>query len=216
MTQSTSLRWVLLSLVILAFILAPFFIFGHRIEEWTNTFIQSAVRHSFISAAIICAMLASDILLPIPSSLVSTGSGFILGLPYGFLASWLGMTIACFIGYWLGASSRKQLSKKLLGEDEIKRLENMNKRIGDWLIVSARAIPVLAEASVLFAGIGAMPLHRFILMSTISNAAISMVYTATGVFSASRNSFLLAFCAAILIPAIGIILFRNKEKEATR
>ncbi|OGV62418.1 MAG: hypothetical protein A2283_18000 [Lentisphaerae bacterium RIFOXYA12_FULL_48_11] len=216
MIQSKTIRWSLLSVIILAVILTPFFIFGPEIEAWTNTFIQAAARHSFVSAAVIFTLLSSDILLPVPSSLVSTGAGLILGLPLGFIASWLGMTTACLIGYWLGASSRKQLSRKLLGADEIKRLENMNQRFGDWLIVTARAVPVLAEASVLFAGIGAMPFHRFILMSIMSNAAISLVYTATGVFSASRNSFLLAFCGAILIPAIGMMLFQNKKKETAR
>lgn len=216
MIKSKSLRWVLLGMIILAVILTPFLVFGHDIEEWTKTFIQAAARHSFISAVIIFAMLASDIILPIPSSLVSTGAGFILGLPYGFFVSWLGMTTACLVGYRIGTVSRKQLSAKLLGDDEIKRLESLNKRLGDWLIVMARAIPVLAEASVLFAGIGAMPFHRFIIMSSISNAAISLVYAATGVFSASLNSFLPAFCAAILVPAMGMALFRNKEKGAAR
>ncbi len=216
MMQSNILRWLLLCVIILVIILVPFFAFGHRIEEWTDAFLRASARHSFISGGVIFALLASDILLPIPSSIVSTGAGFVLGMLYGFLASWLGMTTACIAGYLLGAASRKRLSTKLLGESEVKRLEDISRKAGDWVIVITRAVPVLAETSVLLAGMGKMPFRRFILMTTLSNAAIALVYAAAGALSSSGNSFLLAFCAAILIPSGGMLLFRTKEKEAVR
>lgn len=176
-------------------------------------FIKTALSHSFTTAFIIFILLASDILLPIPSSVVSTGAGFILGFPGGFAASWLGMTTACIIGYGLGSKSRQSLSNHLLGDEEIKKLENLNRRFGDWFIITTRAVPVLAEAAVIFAGIGSMPFPRFIIMTMLSNAAISAVYTAVGECSASSNSFLLAFTASILIPLTGMLLLRNKKKR---
>ena len=66
----------------------------------------------------------------------------------------------------------------------------MRHRFGEWVIVVSRPIPVLAEASVLFAGLSGMPASRFLLLSTLSNLGISAVYAAVGAFSASTNSFL--------------------------
>lgn len=216
MVKSRKLRWLLLGILLLTIILVPFFLFGTRIDTWINSFIESANSHSFITAAIISALLASDILLPVPSSIVATSAGFFLGFPGGFISCWLGMTIACLAGYWLGSKSRKGLSGHLLEEADMKKLENLNLRFGDWFIVIARAVPVLAEASVLFAGIGSMPIKRFILMSALSNAAVSAVYAGVGACSASVNSFLLAFGASILIPACPLLIQRLRTYPKRR
>ncbi len=63
-------------------------------------------------------------------------------------------------------------------------------------------VPVLAEASVLFAGMSKMNFRRFLIISTLSNLGISIVYAAVGAYSVSENSFLLAFAGAIIIPAV--------------
>jgi len=212
MIKSRTLRWILLSGLLLAVILVPFFIFGARIDQWTAAFMKTATRHGPATAAVLCLLLASDILLPVPSSLVSIGSGFLLGFPLGFAVSFTGMTIACVTGYWLGLRSKNSISSHLMGAEETRKLEQLNLKFGDWFIVTARAIPVLAEASVLFAGIGTMPFKRFFILSTLSNAAISAVYAGTGAWSASINSFLLAFAASILIPSVGMFFSRRSRQ----
>jgi membrane protein DedA with SNARE-associated domain len=84
------------------------------------------------------------------------------------------------------------------------------------VFVVARPIPVLAEASVLFAGMSRMPLNRFIMLSTLSNRSISMVYAAIGAMSATVNSFLLAMAGSILVPWLAMIAskkFSNSESK---
>jgi membrane protein DedA with SNARE-associated domain len=213
MTKSRSVRWLILGSIIMAIILVPFCLFGPGLDKWIHSFLQTAGNHYLLTALTIFGLLASDILLPIPSSVVNTAAGFILGFPAGFTASWLGMMAACLAGYWLGFKSRKQISSRLLEKEDIRRLEDMHMKFGDWFIAAARAIPVLAEASVLFAGIGAMPFSRFLAISIFSNAVISGVYAFTGAFSASLNSFLLAFTASILIPAAGIALSGGRRNK---
>lgn len=209
MIKPLTVRWVLLVLAVLAIILIPFFLFGDRIQAWTADFLSSASSHPFTAALVLGSLLASDILLPIPSSMVSTGSGFVLGLAGGFAASWTGMTVSTLIGYALGARARSGVSRRLLGEEEQQRLERLYQRFGDGLIVVTRPVPVLAEAAVLFAGIGAMPFPRFLALTALSNAAISAVYAAVGACSASLNSFLLAFAASMLIPLLVMTAFKH-------
>jgi uncharacterized membrane protein YdjX (TVP38/TMEM64 family) len=212
LSQSTY-RWVLLSTGVLAIILVPFFLFGEQIETWTESFLESASDQSTWVALVLGSLLATDILVPVPSSLTSTAAGFFLGLAGGTATSLAGMTVSCVVGYWLGARFGRPVANRLVGEQELARLEKLSQRFGDWVIVVTRAVPVLAEASVLFAGISGMPMRQFLLLSTLSNLSISAVYAAVGAFSATVNSFLFAFGGSILVPLVAMILTKGRQNH---
>jgi len=209
MSRHASARWILLAAIVLAVILLPFLAFGNQIESWAADFLHNSGARSGWTAVMVGLLLVLDIFLPIPSSIVSTGAGFLLGFIGGTAASFFGMTAGCLLGYAVGFSSRRVVALRLVGKEEMSRLENLFGRYGDWAMVIARPIPVLAEASVLFAGLGGMRLHRFLWISMLSNLGISAVYGAIGAFSFSVDSFLLALAAAILVPAI--VMFATKS-----
>lgn len=209
MLQARTVRWVALSVGILAIILIPFFLFGHQIEVWTIDFLDSRSQYSVLVASVVILLLAVDILVPVPSSLVSTAAGFFLGLVGGTLASLAGMTISCVVGYWLAVRLGRPLAVRIVREEELLRLESWYQRLGDWVMVVCRPVPVLAEGSVLFAGLGRMRLQRYLVLVTLSNLGVAAVYAAVGALSATVNSFLLAFAGAILVPLIGMIIFRK-------
>jgi uncharacterized membrane protein YdjX (TVP38/TMEM64 family) len=205
-------RWLLFwGFIIIALILIPFLLFGAQIETWTDDFTSAHHRQAWI-ALVLGSLLALDILIPTPSSLVGTAAGFMLGFIEGTLVSWAGMTISCIIGYWVGVKFGRAAAQRLVGNSELERLEDLSQRFGDWVVIISRPVPMLAEASVLFAGISDMPRYRFLLLSTLSNLGISAVYAATGAFSATVNSFLLAFGAAVLLPALAMFLARKRNK----
>jgi uncharacterized membrane protein YdjX (TVP38/TMEM64 family) len=200
------LRWSLLAGLVFAIILVPFFLFGHQLETWTESFVSSATGYPGWIAVVLGSLLAVDILLPLPSSLISTAAGFLLGLVRGLLTSWIGMTASCIIGFWLGKRYGCSVACKIVGEKELERLEALSRRVGSWVIVISRPVPVLAEAAVLFAGISGIPIGRFLLLTISSNLGISAVYAAVGALSANANSFLLAFAGSILIPFVAMLL----------
>lgn len=204
------LHWAALVGVILAIILVPFFLAGARIEAWTVEFLKTAGERPWLSGVVLSGLLASDIVLPIPSSIVSTASGFVLGAGWGTLTSFAGMTVSCVVGYWLGRSAGRPAAARLVGQDQMPRLERLNSRVGDWLLVICRPVPVLAEASVFFLGIVRVGFGRFMLLASFSNLAVSATYAILGATSASLNSFLLAFLASILIPGAFMLMMRRK------
>lgn len=208
-------RWVLLSAIVFGVILVPFALFGHQIEVWTEQFIESASQQSGWVALVLGLLLAVDILAPVPSSLVSTAAGLLLGFVKGAATSLAGMTISCAVGFWLAARFGRSMACRLVGEKELNRLERMSERFGSWVIVISRPVPVLAEASVMFAGLSGMPLHRFLLLSTLSNLGISAVYAAVGAFSATTSSFLLAFAGSILLPLLAMIATKPISRTGT-
>lgn len=210
--NSTKIRWILLTIIIITVILVPYILFGVSIENWTNHFLQYSPT-KFMVSIVIGTLLSVDILAPIPSSLVSTAGGYFLGFIAGMLISLTGMTISCFIGYWIGAKFGRHAAFRLVKQKEISKFEKLQKKYGDWIIIISRSIPLLAETSVIFAGIGRMQISRFIIMIILSNLGISIVYAFVGAYSAGINSFLLAFAGAISFPGILLLILRYKMKS---
>ena len=200
-------RLPIAALFLLAAILIPFVIWEDAILTWTTRATHEPGNALAVAAAI-AALLAADIVLPIPSSLVSTAAGALLGFLPGTLTSWAGMTIGSLAGYALGKTS----APRWLGVGDRRRLESARDRYGDWIVIVLRPVPVLAEASCVFAGASNMPLGRFAMLASLANLGISIAYAAAGAFAASRESFLLAFALAIAIPAVAMLLLRRTAK----
>jgi uncharacterized membrane protein YdjX (TVP38/TMEM64 family) len=152
MPSSPWIRWTLLTLALLAFILVPFTLFESQFSGWTGAVLDSNQSKPII-AAVLAGLLAGDVFLPVPSSLVSTAAGYLLGLVPASLISWAGMTAGCGLGYvagsWAGGAAS---AGRFVSESDLARVSTARERYGDWMLVLFRAVPVLAEASVIFAG----------------------------------------------------------------
>lgn len=153
---------------LLAFILVPFALFDEPMSAWTLDRIRANPRLSF---AWIALALALDVFLPIPSSIVSTLAGTLLGFPMGLLASATGMTAGSILGYWFG---------RAVIPEETGKAFVLQKKYGVWGLLISRGVPVLAEASVMVAGFSRMPFGRFLAVTTLANVAVSAVYAWIG------------------------------------
>ncbi len=207
-TRHSTIKWVLLVVVLLAIVLVPFFLAGSAIESWTKAFIDKAGEHPWLCAMVLGGLLASDILLPIPSSIVSTACGLLLGVTLGTAVSLLGMTISCILGYWLGRGCGRALAVRLVSAEDLDRFQSVHARFEDWAVVMSRPVPVLAEVSVLFAGLSRMPAARFFLLSTLANLGVSLGYALVGAYASSTNAFFVAFAGAMLLPGLAMGLAR--------
>ena len=76
--MSSKIKWIFLIFIIILLILIPFFIFNYTIENWTNYFLNSSPPKLLLSI-VIGGLLAIDIIAPVPSSIISTASGYFLG-----------------------------------------------------------------------------------------------------------------------------------------
>jgi uncharacterized membrane protein YdjX (TVP38/TMEM64 family) len=208
-TRHSTHKWVLLVVILMAIVLVPFFLAGSAIESWTKDFIGKAAAHPWLTAAVLGGLLASDILLPIPSSIVSTGCGLLLGVTMGTAVSLLGMTISCILGYWLGRGWGRTLAVRLVSSEDLDRFQSVHARFEDWAIVLSRPIPVLAEVSVLFAGLSRMPAPRFFLLSTLANVGVSLGYAVVGAYASGANAFFVAFAGAMLLPGLFMLVART-------
>ena len=95
--------------------------------------------------------------------------------------------------------------------DGIDRAARLVKRYGDLTIVLCRPVPVLAEASVVFAGLVGANYSRFLRLTATSNLGIAAGYAAVGAYSRRLDSysFLIAFLGALVLPGLFILVSRK-------
>ncbi|MEZ5354289.1 MAG: VTT domain-containing protein [Bryobacteraceae bacterium] len=199
------MRLLILFTLVLAFILVPFLLWEEPIRAAVEEFLALPHARAW-TAVVLAAVLALDIVLPVPSSIVSTAAGTLLGFPLGAAASLAGMTAGCALGYGLGLRAP---AHRLVSMAELERLRAAQHRWGDWMLAIFRPVPVLAEASVLFAGMTRAPFARFLLLTALANLGISVIYAAAGAWAPGAGSFVYALAAALVLPGVAMWALRR-------
>jgi len=139
---------------------------------------------------------------------VSTAAGASLGFMLGAVTSTAGMTLCSEIGYLLG----RWLGLPIVGRIVPKEaLDIASDRLGGratGALVIMRAVPVLAEASVVMAGVLRVNPTRFLVTTLFANIGISIAYCAVGALAFEVNSFIPAFAGAIAVPGVTFAAIR--------
>ena len=211
--MSVANRWLGLCCGLLLFILIPFFFLEETIMHAFNRAIDVELSQAWF-AGLITLLLALDLVLPVPSSIASTTAGAALGFGAGTLTCWVGMSLGCVIGYWLGSEAGTPTVQRLVGIQELEKAKRLGSRYGVMFLMVSRAVPILAEVSVITAGVMRVPPKLFFIVTAFSNLGISAVYAGIGAFAFELHSFLLAFGGAILVPGSAILVFRRLFNQA--
>ena len=202
-------RFLLLIAVCLLVPIIPFVVFGDAFEARVVGWTQRSWTPTELMAVTI-GLLSSDIVLPIPASGVCTYAAGVLGFWNGALAAWLGMSIGALLGYeaarWIG----HPLARRRIAEDDLARLRRSAGERGAWSLVLLRPVPVLAEASVILAGVVHLPRRTFMAAVLPTNLALALVYAAFGAFSVEQGLLIPAVIAALVIPLAGLIALRHR------
>jgi uncharacterized membrane protein YdjX (TVP38/TMEM64 family) len=207
------LGWTAFAGLLLALVLIPFFLFGGALEDVAHRFLE-ARPPLWQVALLLGGLLAGDVVLPVPSSLVGTAAGSLLGFGLGTATSWAGMMVACGLGYLLGARAGAPVLARMTGEAELTRVARAAERHGPWFLLVFRAVPVLAEVSVVFAGTSRMSPRAFFTVCALANLGVSVTYSAVGAFAAGLGSFLLFFAGMVLVPGLALALVRRFTRVA--
>ena len=199
--------WIILSVLLLALILVPFFLFEAGMNAWVDSLLTPQASSGAIAAAI-ASVLVLDVFLPVPSSIVSTAAGALLGFAAGVAVSTVGMTMGCVLGYLCGQKFGLPLVRRMVRVRDMEEVTARFRQGADWALATMRPVPVLAEASALVAGVAGVPFARFLGITALANAGISAVYCAAGAKALDAGSFLVAFAASIALPGCLIFLRR--------
>lgn len=198
-----SRAFIIAILLILTGILVPFAIWGDRFDtvfslEGAQRWISQHGSWAWLAGVL---LLVSDIILPVPSTIVMSALGLIYGWFVGGLLASAGSFLAGFTAYlacrWLGRPAALWLA----GEDSLRRGEELFARRGGWLVALSRWMPVLPEAIACLAGLVKMNLRTYLISLTCGSLPVGFAFAAIGALgkTSPTAAMLLSACVPILL-----------------
>jgi len=199
-------------IIIVSIIIITFLLFDNMEAFFTNL-LQQASDNIKTYTAVSFLVLASDILLPVPSSIVMFTNGYILGTLYGAALSFISLMTGSVIGYYLGKFT--SLGFKSKADD---KANNIVARYGALSILITRGIPVLAETICIICGFNKMPFKKYMIYNVAGYVPLCLLYSFCGSIGYDKNIFLISFGCSILISAFfwffGRKFIINRQKSA--
>ena len=210
--MKTMLRQLIPVVVVLAVPIIPLLFMGDLMKQWV-----SGLENSQYLPWIVIALLSGDLILPIPSSVVTTYIGGQMQWVTGTLVSWVGMSLGAVIGFTLARKYGPQFALRFSSAAQLENAGDLAGRLGPIFLVLARGVPVVAEASVLSMGIHRLSWRRFLIPVLLSNLGISLGYTLFGAVAQQHQWLPVALGVSICVP-IGLTLIaqrvlQSKEKN---
>ena len=173
--------WALLSMVLVS-IIVPFLIWGEKFDstlslEGSRQWIESYGRWAWAAGI---ALLMSDLVLPIPSTVVMSALGWMYGWWLGGLLAAGGSFLSGLLAYglcrWLG----HRVARWIAGEEGLRRGEQLFAQHGGWLVALSRWAPVLPEAVACLAGMMRMRWRTFVLALACGCLPLGFAFAAIG------------------------------------
>ena len=119
-----------IALLLACLILAGFIIWGAQVEMLAadyQTYMEGAKRWAWIGAI---GLLISDLVLPVPGTVLLTGLGAVYGTVIGGLVGLTGYFLSALLAYVLAKQCGKDLVLKIASEDEIQQAHDSFNRWG--------------------------------------------------------------------------------------
>jgi uncharacterized membrane protein YdjX (TVP38/TMEM64 family) len=161
-------------------------------------------------AAAVILLLAVDIFIPVPSSIVMVLSGAAFGVLWGSMLAFIGSIGGEWLGFELARRYGTSLSTRFIGDDaERQRLNRILTTHGAAAVAVTRALPVVMETMSVVAGLSTMKRSTFLIASTIGTLPIVVVYAYAGAMSREMDSVIPAVVILIAVAAAGWVWYRS-------
>lgn len=167
-------------------------------------------------ALLVAGLLAADLFLPVPSSVVMTLAGLFLGTAIGAMVSFAGAMASALIGFGLCRRFGQKAFTRMIGDKDTARIARLLDSYGMWAILLSRSVPMLTEVMSCVAGLGSVPPRRFLAVSAAGTLPICLVYAWAGAASGDPSGVRWAVLLAFVIPAAGFVavrLFKSRAHE---
>lgn len=186
-------------------------VLGISLEPLARSWMANA---GWPAAAMVIGLLAIDIFIPVPSSIVMVLSGAAFGVWWGALLAFLGSIGGEWLGFELARRYGASWFARFIGdEDERRRLNRILATHGAAAVVVTRALPIVMETMSVVAGLSAMTRRTFLLASAIGTAPIVLVYAYAGAASRETGSLVPAIVILMAVAAGGWVWYRSIRTE---
>lgn len=184
-------------LLSLAVPLVPFALLGELPgERWLEASGADALGFGLTGAG----LLALDVLLPIPSSVLGSLLGARLGFGAGAAFTFAGLCAGNLLGYALGRLLPRRLAS------ELPRAPTLS------VVFLSRPVPVLAEAACFAAGAERVPLAGFAGAAALGNLLYALAMAGNGAALWAGELVGPGLVAPMLLPVLGYGLWRMRAR----
>lgn len=212
---------VTVALALAAPILLAFLILERPMAVWSEALLEG--RRSADAIAVGCAsLLAADIILPIPSSIVATVAARLLDPGRALAAIAGGSAASAAIGWLLGRLLRGAALARIADPATLARADASFARWGLWAFAATRAVPLFAEEFAILAGVHRVPFWRTFLPLTLAACVPLAVFYVVALRVASlaigdEPPVWVLFLVASVLPVLAMAIARlgTRRRAAT-
>jgi uncharacterized membrane protein YdjX (TVP38/TMEM64 family) len=152
-------RFTFLVLFLGILVIIPFAICGEGMDTlWTVGHLESFGKWAWLVGI---GLLVGDLLLPMPSTVVMSGLGYVYGVALGGLLASLGALGSAMLGYGLCRWIGEPMVDRLVGRAGLEQGRAVFDRHGPWLVALSRWLPIMAEVVACTAGMARMRCKLF-------------------------------------------------------
>jgi uncharacterized membrane protein YdjX (TVP38/TMEM64 family) len=194
---TSQLVWVMACAILVP--LLPFALIGELPgERWLRAAGEEQLHFGLAGAG----LLALDVLLPIPSSIIGALLGGRLGFLAGFAWAWLGLCTGHLAGYALGRLVPARFASEL-------------PRAPSLLVVFvSRPVPVLAEAVAIAAGVERLPFVGYLVAAGLGNGLYAAAMAGDGAALLPQGLAGPGLVLPMLLPVVAFLLWRALARRA--
>jgi uncharacterized membrane protein YdjX (TVP38/TMEM64 family) len=191
-------RTIWLILGVAAFVIASKLLIENVLGVDVEALAQRWMAHAGAgSAAVLIGLLAADLFLPVPSSLIMVLSGAAFGVLWGSIFSLAGSIGGEWLGFELVRRYGLPASRRLVGDEDLTKMRAIMAKHGAAAVLVTRALPVVMETMSVVAGLSTMPRRSFLLASLAGTLPVAVIYAYAGAVSRDVSS---------VVPAVVILL----------
>jgi uncharacterized membrane protein YdjX (TVP38/TMEM64 family) len=162
------------------------------------------------AALLVVVLLAVDLFIPVPSSVVMVLSGVVFGTWRGAALSFAGSLACSVIGFELARRHGRGLAARLVGDHELARLERAFARYGGGIVFVTRVLPVMKETLSVIAGLSRMDRRAFLVATIAGSVPEALIYAYAGAASREAGSLVPAFVILVALSGIGWMIARRQ------
>lgn len=203
------MKKIFVPLIITAFSIILIFVMFENIETFFGDLLNQAKDNQFKYALVSFAALVSDIVLPVPSSIVMYSNGAVLGLIKGFSLSLISVILSSIIGYFIGFGSSAILKSK----SDISANKILEK-YGYAAILMTRGIPIISESVCIVCGFNKYNFTLYMLFTIIGYIPVCLIYAYFGSIAVNRDLFLISFICSLFVTFLLWFLGRKKIESS--
>ncbi|TAG10857.1 MAG: DedA family protein [Verrucomicrobia bacterium] len=193
-------------------LLLGWFLFADQLEKQFSlqgaiAFLENSGSWAWLAGI---GLLASDLFLPIPATVIISALGIVYGTVLGGLIGGLGLMVAGMIGYTLGRCATERFARRWLGDHDFEKGRLFFAKNGGWAVAISRALPTLPEVISCTAGIVRMSLPKFMIALACGSLPMGLVFAAIG--EKAEKSPMLAIALSIVIPCLLFLIADRLQK----